>query len=129
MDAARTLQVQNTITHEKDPDEEVPTEATAPLQARQYGDASGGKETACCERVEELGKGVGVEELGRDDEDAVSEVEMQDGQQLLRSQHRDNSPVKGRALRRVITGVCGTTQNVCLMKLSWACATMLWGLG
>jgi len=26
------------------------TEATAPLQAHQYGDASGGKETACCEK-------------------------------------------------------------------------------
>jgi len=129
MDAARTLQVQNTITHEKDPDEEVPTEATAPLQARQYGDASGGEETVSCESEEELGGGDSAEELGGRKEDTGSEVEMQDGQQLLRSQHRDNSPVKGRALRRVITGVCGTTQNVCLMKLSWACATMLWGLG
>jgi len=33
LDAARTLQVQNTITQEKEQDEEVPAESTAPLQA------------------------------------------------------------------------------------------------
>jgi len=59
-----------TITHEKEQDEEVPTEATAPLQAHQYGDASGGEATVCCESAEELGGGDSAEKLGGGEEDA-----------------------------------------------------------
>ena len=56
--------MQNTITQKKEQDEEVPTEATAPLQAHQYGDASGGEATVCCESADELGGGDSAEKLG-----------------------------------------------------------------
>ena len=62
--------MQNTITQKKEQDKEVPTEATAPLQAHQYGDARGGEEIACCESAEELGGGDSAEKLGGDEEDA-----------------------------------------------------------
>ena len=96
MDAGQTVQVHNSITQEKEQNEEVRKEATSPLQAHQYGDGSGGEETACCESKEELGGGDSVEELGGGEEDTGSEVEIQDGKQLLRSQYGENSPVKGR---------------------------------